>query len=67
MFLTLADFIQISSLFKSSNYRIYNSLGIEISHRIISANKKIDIKSLANGLYFLKIENSKTIKFIKKQ
>lgn len=58
--------IKISGLTKSENYFIYNIIGSEISKGKINNNGIIEIKSLNNGLYFLKIENGKTLKFLKK-
>ena len=60
-----SDYIKISSLIKASNYKIYNQLGTEITRGVISPNEKININHLANGLYFLKIEKTTAIKFIK--
>ena len=60
-----SDFIQISGLTKTENYRIYNIIGAEINNGNVSDNEKIDVKNLTSGLYFLKFENGNTIKFIK--
>ncbi len=57
--------IQVAGLTKTENYRIYNILGKEISNSTISANEKINIQNMSNGLYFLKFDNGNTIKFIK--
>lgn len=59
------DYLIISGLKNAENFSVYNMLGSKIFGGIIDNDKKIDIKSLANGVYFLKFENSKTIKFIK--
>lgn len=58
-------FVKISGLTEKKNYEIYNILGTEIKKGVISNNEQIDIKDFTNGLYFLKFENGKTIKFIK--
>ena len=60
------DFIQLSSLSQIDNYVIYNTLGIQVSSGIISNNERIDIQNLTNGIYFLKLDNGSTLKFIKK-
>ncbi|GAA3634647.1 T9SS type A sorting domain-containing protein [Flavivirga jejuensis] len=57
--------IQISGLSKTENYIIYNIIGNKINEGTISNNEKIDIQNLTNGVYFLKIKNEHTIKFIK--
>jgi hypothetical protein len=59
------DFIQISGLIKTESYKLFNTLGSELSKGNISDNEKIDIRNLKDGLYFLKFENGNTIKFIK--
>jgi len=59
------DFIQISGLIKTEGYKLYNTLGAELSKGNISDNEKIDIRNLKGGLFFLKFENGNTIKFIK--
>lgn len=61
-----SNFIQISSLNKIENYKIFDVLGSEMKTGIIGDKMKINIQSLTNGLYFLKLENGKSIKFIKK-
>lgn len=60
-----SNFIKISGLNEHINYKIFNVLGAEIKNGIISENKQIDIRSLTNGLYFLKFENGNTLKFLK--
>lgn len=59
------EFIQVSGLSETESYLVYSVLGTEITSGIISNNEKIDIKNYSNGLYFLKLENGNTIKFIK--
>ena len=61
-----SDFIQISGLTNTVNYSAFNALGAKVSTGTISNNEKINIQNLTNGLYFLKLENGNTIKFIKK-
>ncbi|GAB5563256.1 MAG: hypothetical protein Wins2KO_03190 [Winogradskyella sp.] len=60
-----SDFIKISNLKTEESYHIYNSLGAEIQTGIISIDGQIDIRDLAQGLYFLKIRNKATQRFIK--
>jgi len=59
------DFIHISGLTKTENYKIYNTIGAEISRGTISENEKINIKNYAKGLYLLNFEGGNTLKFIK--
>ena len=59
------DYLIVSGLKNTENFSIYNMLGLKIFDGIIDNDKKIDIKSLSNGVYFLKFENNKAIKFIK--
>ncbi|SFN48547.1 Por secretion system C-terminal sorting domain-containing protein [Bizionia echini] len=60
-----SEYIKVSGLKNIATYSIYNALGSKITHGKISDNEAIDIKSFANGLYFLKLENGNTVKFIK--
>lgn len=60
-----SDFIEISSLTKTENYTIYDILGTKIRTGIISNNEKINIQNLTNGLYYIKLKNGKSLKFIK--
>lgn len=61
-----SDFITISEIEGRQNCVIYNILGAEIFKTSIVSNDKINIQNLANGLYLLKFEQGKVIKFIKK-
>ncbi|AUS07164.1 T9SS type A sorting domain-containing protein [Pseudotamlana carrageenivorans] len=60
-----SEFITISNMAVSENYSILNALGQEIISGI-TGNNEIDIRSLNNGLYFLKFEKGAVLKFIKK-
>ncbi len=59
------DFIQLSGLVKTQQYTIYNVLGVQIHNGNISLGEKIDIQDLTNGIYFMKLDNGNTIKFMK--
>lgn len=59
--------ITIIGLKKSIGYSIYSVLGTEILKGIINDNEGIDIQNYSDGLYFLKLENGNTFKFIKKK
>ena len=59
------DFIKISGLQKNENISIYNLLGKLVMKKNISPNQEIDIRVLSDGIYFMKMENKKTIKLIK--
>jgi len=60
------EFVEIFGLTKKENYELYNVLGVLVNSGKVSSNEKIDVKSLINGMYFLKFENGNSIKFIKK-
>ncbi|SFH76633.1 T9SS type A sorting domain-containing protein [Halpernia frigidisoli] len=60
------DYIQITGLNKSEQYKIINSIGAEIKGATMSDNGTIKIRNLSNGVYFLKFDNGETQKFIKK-
>ena len=59
------NFIWISGLIISENYKIYNVLGSEVKRGAISNNEIIDIRNLNSGLYVLKIDNGSALKFLK--
>lgn len=62
-----SDFIQISELTKTENYKIYNILGSEVKSGTIDNSSKANIQSLTNGAYFLKLSSGNTtFRFIKK-
>ena len=58
--------ISISGLITSENYTIYNILGSQISRGEINSNEFIYIENLKDGLYFLKIKDGTTLKFLKR-
>lgn len=60
-----SKYIKISDLTGNENYKIYNILGAEIKNGRISNQEQIDIRNFTIGLYFLKFDNGKTVKFIK--
>lgn len=60
-----SDFIQISALTTTENYKIYNVLGSMVKAGSIDDKIKINIQALTNGLYFLKLESGKAFKFFK--
>jgi hypothetical protein len=52
-----SDFITITGVENKTDYIICNSIGAEISRGSITNNNKIDIKSLIDGVYFIKLNN----------
>jgi hypothetical protein len=59
------SFINISSLIKPQHYKIYTVLGKEVSRGFMTDNKNINIENLTSGVYYLKLKNTTTLKFIK--
>lgn len=60
------DFIQVSGVGKLQKYTVYNSAGNYITDGNISENGKINIHHFVSGVYFLKLENGKSVQFIRK-
>ncbi len=60
-----SDFIKISGLIKKENYEIHNILGSKIKEGSVSDKERLSIQNLTNGIYFLRFENGKALKFIK--
>ena len=58
--------IAVSGLKQTATYKLYNVLGAKIMKGTLSVNAKIEIEQLTNGVYFLKINNGTTLRFIKK-
>jgi hypothetical protein len=46
-------------------YSVYNILGKRVLEGTVSDNQKIYVQNFKSGIYFLKLENGKTIKLIK--
>lgn len=59
------DYIKISGISNTENYKIINAAGQQIIKGIITDNGKIDIKVLSYGLYYLQLGNENILKFIK--
>lgn len=60
-----SEFIRVSGLTTTVNYSIYNILGKQVKDGSISNQEEVQIKNLNSGLYFLRLDNGNTIKFIK--
>jgi len=60
------EFISISGVTLPNNFTIYNTFGSKIASGRINKNDRIDTRNFSNGLYFVKIENGISIKFVKK-
>ncbi|WP_418513841.1 T9SS type A sorting domain-containing protein [Corallibacter sp.] len=60
-----SDYIKISGLTTSESYSVYNLLGAEVKRGTIVADEKINIQNLKNGVYFVKLENDDSFRFIK--
>jgi Secretion system C-terminal sorting domain len=61
-----SDFVVISGLENIAHYTIFDILGKETLSGSIANNEKINIQNLNSGMYFLRLENDVTTKFIKK-
>jgi hypothetical protein len=59
-------YIMISGLTYPEKYTVYNILGKKVLNGTISENGKIEINNLQSGLYFVQLNNTTTLKFIKK-
>lgn len=61
-----SDFIYISGLPQTVSFVMYNICGKEILKGTISDNERINVHSIAKGIYLLKIGNTTPVKIIKK-
>ncbi|MFD1613910.1 leucine-rich repeat domain-containing protein [Gelatiniphilus marinus] len=57
--------IFIPGLKQPESYVVYNALGKQVAKGSINNENSIEINKLARGLYFLKLANGYTVKFIK--
>ncbi|NQY08397.1 MAG: T9SS type A sorting domain-containing protein, partial [Flavobacteriales bacterium] len=59
------DFLRIPGLSTEEMFKIYDITGKQVIEGVISNNEKINISSLCNGEYVLKLMNKKSILFVK--
>lgn len=60
-----SDYIQVTGLSQPEKYTVYTMLGTEVKSGLVAEGEKINIQSLANGIYFMKLNNGQTLKFVK--
>ncbi|NMH29100.1 T9SS type A sorting domain-containing protein [Flavobacterium silvaticum] len=56
----------VSGIDRSSQVKIYNTIGQKVLETVSDFQKPIDVSVLTQGVYMLKINESETIRFIKK-
>jgi len=61
-----SDYVKISGLTDSVNYKIYSISGTVLGTGVVANNEKISVQSLSAGTYFLVLEDSQVIKIVKK-
>ncbi len=59
-------FISVIGLDQSRDISIYNMMGALLLKTKISDGQKIDVHGLASGIYLVKFDNGKVLKFVKK-
>lgn len=57
---------EIAPITQPEKVSIYNTLGKKLMEQFVYRGKKVEVKNLAGGIYFLKFKSGKTLKFIKK-
>ncbi|MAW65654.1 MAG: hypothetical protein CMD18_05600 [Flavobacteriales bacterium] len=60
------DYIQAAGIDQVQHYEIFDVVGSKIVQGTLEKNKRIEIKYYKKGIYFLRLENGKTIRFLKK-
>ena len=60
-----SDFIQISGLRNLVDYAIYSISGGILRTGVVEKNQKIDVQNLVDGTYFLILDSTEVIKFVK--
>lgn len=59
------DFIKVEGLSSETEFHIFSTSGVLVKSGKTKNAEKIDVKNLAKGIYLLKLEAGKTIKFVK--
>jgi len=59
------DFIELSNNTTAETYTIFDMQGTKITSSNITGSNQINIQQLTPGIYFLKLDNGNTLKFIK--
>ena len=57
--------LHVLGITNTQHYTLYNLLGVAIASGTVSESTPIAVQQLNNGIYFLHLENGKTLKFIK--
>ncbi|MEZ4792314.1 MAG: T9SS type A sorting domain-containing protein [Gelidibacter sp.] len=57
--------IHISGVDVPQDYAIYNVLGVAVLQGLVTTDQPIDIEELPVGLYFLKLNDKKTLRFVR--
>ncbi len=60
------DYIQAAGLNQDQYYEIFDVIGSKMAQGSLEKNKIIEIKDLKKGIYFLRLENGESIRFMKK-
>jgi hypothetical protein len=60
-----SEYINIDGLTTAQSYIISNVLGENVQSGEISPNENINVKTLKSGVYFVKLANGVTLKFLK--
>lgn len=60
------EYFQISGIIGKENFAIYNNLGIKVMNGTVSKDEEVNIQNLTAGLYFLKFNDGKIFKVLKK-
>jgi len=59
------DFIQITNIDQTENFKVFDVVGNEILSGIVTETGRISVQELTNGMYFLQVNDGRTIKFLK--
>ncbi len=59
------EYIHVSGLRKKEKYNIWNFNGAGVKHGNTTNQERIDIQNLIEGIYFIKVGDGNTFKFIK--
>lgn len=60
------DYVKMSGISSPEPYKIYSISGAVLEKGVVAQNKNIDVQHLSAGTYFLKLNDSRVVKFVKK-
>ncbi|MFD2726764.1 T9SS type A sorting domain-containing protein [Hyunsoonleella rubra] len=61
-----SDYIKLSKTFANRTFSVHDILGKQLMRSAVGTNGEIDVRSLKSGMYFLRIDSERSVKFFKR-